>query len=89
MKFQLTDANGAAVSTATAHLALQMYSGGTPVGSPIDTTPPGSADAGDLFRFDGSQYTYNLSTKPLSVGTWQLQAHLDDGTVRTVTIGLK
>jgi hypothetical protein len=89
VKFRLTDASGLSVATAVARLSLQMYMGGQPVGTPIDATPPGNADVGDLFRYDGSQYIYNLSTKPLTVGTWQLQVRLDDGTVHGVAIGLK
>jgi hypothetical protein len=89
VKFPLTDAKGALVSAAVARLTLQMFSAGTVVGTPIDATPPGTADVGDLFRFDGSQYVYDLSTKPLSTGTWQVQVHLDDGTVHTVLIGLR
>ena len=89
VKFQLTDAKGVLISTAVAHLTLQMLSGGTPVGTPIDATAPGNADVGDLFRFDGTQYIFNLSTKPLTVGTWQFQARLDDGTVHTVAMGTK
>jgi FG-GAP-like repeat/FG-GAP repeat/PQQ-like domain len=89
VKFPLTDAGGLSVGTAVARLTLQMYAGGQPVGTPIDATPPGSADVGDLFRYDGSQYIYNLSTKALGVGTWQLQVRLDDGTVHGVAIGLK
>jgi hypothetical protein len=89
VKFQLTDANGALVATAVAHLTVQMLSNGTPLGTPIDATAPGSADVGNLFRFDGTQYIFNLSTKPLTTGSWQFQAHLDDGTVHTVALGTK
>jgi len=89
VKFQLADAKGTAVTTAVASLTLQMISGNTLDGTPIDATAPGNADVGDLFRFDGSQYIYNLSTMPLSTGTWQLQARLDDGTVHTVVLGMK
>ena len=89
VKFRLTDAGGLAVASAVARLTLQMYAGGQPLGTPIDATPPGNADVGDLFRYDGSQYIYNLSTKALAVGTWQLQVRLDDGTVHSVAIGLK
>ena len=89
VKFQITDANGVSVPTAVAQLTVQMLSGGAPVGTPIDATPPGSADVGNRFRYDGSQYIYNLSTKPLSAGAWQVQVHLDDGTVHSVVIGLK
>jgi len=89
VKFQLTGAGGAGVSTAVAHLTVQMLSNGIPIGDPIDATATGSSDAGDLFRYDGAQYIYNLSTKPLTKGLWQLQVLLDDGTVHTVTIGTK
>jgi hypothetical protein len=89
VKFQLTDANGAVVSTAVATLAVQMFSGGVPLGVPENATPPGNADIGNAFRFSSPQYIYNLSTKPLMQGTWQIQASLDDGTVHTVFFGLK
>jgi len=89
VKFQLTDAAGASVSNAIANLTVQMFSGSALTGTPIDATPPGSADTGNLFRFDGTQYIYDLSTKPFATGTWQIQARLNDGTVHTVLIGLK
>ncbi len=89
VKFQLSDATGASASNAVANLTVQMYSGGALSGTPIDATPPGSADSGNLFRFDGTQYIYDLSTKPFATGTWQVQARLNDGTVHTVLIGLK
>ncbi len=89
VKFQLTGAGGAGVSTAVTHLTVQMLSNGLPLGAAIDATAPGSADIGDLFRYDGTQHIYNLSTKSLTPGVWQLQALLDDGTVHTVTIGTK
>ena len=89
VKFRLTDTGGVSIATAVARLALQMFAGGQPVGTAIDATPPGTADAGDRFRYDGNQYIYNLSTKGLAVGTWQLQVRLDDGTVHSVAIGLK
>jgi len=89
VKFRLTDGSGASAAGAIAHLAIQLISNGAPVGTPIDATGSGSADAGNVFRYDGAQYIYNLDTTPLTVGTWQLQAILDDGTVHTVTIGLK
>jgi hypothetical protein len=89
VKFQLTDAKGTLISTAVAHLTIQMISGNTLQGTAIDATAPGNSDVGDLFRFDGTQYIFNWSTQPLSTGTWQLQARLDDGTVHTVVMGTK
>ncbi len=89
VKFKLLSAGGAAVSTAIAELTVQMVSGGVPVGTPIDATAAGSADSGNLFRYDGIQYIYNFDTTPLSMGTWQIQVKLDDGTVHTVLFGTK
>lgn len=89
VKFQLTDANGTQISTAVGHLTIQMISNNTLLGTPIDATASGNADVGDLFRFDGTEYIFNWSTKPVSAGTWQLQARLDDGTVHAVVMGTK
>lgn len=89
VSFQLTDANGALVSTAVATLTVQQISGSVLLGVPIDATAPGNSDIGNLFRYDGQKYIYNLSTKPLATGTWQVQVNLDDGTVHTVLIGTK
>jgi len=91
LKFQLKDANGGLVSTAAATLTVQKLSNNIPVGTPLNATPPGSASTGNVFQYQPGpgQYMYNLSTKPLSSGTWQLQVHLDDGSVHSTTIGLK
>ncbi|TAK07109.1 MAG: hypothetical protein EPO39_07310 [Candidatus Manganitrophaceae bacterium] len=89
VKFRLTDSNGALVSSAVANLSLQQFSGEDPVGDPIDATSVSGADSGSLFRFDGSQYIYNLDTRSLSAGTWVLRATLDNGSVYTIQIGLK
>jgi hypothetical protein len=89
VKFRLTDGSGAGVSGAVAHLALQLMSNGLPSGTAVDATPSGGADTGNLFRYDGTQYIFNLSTTALTTGVWQLQAILDDGTVHTVLIGAK
>lgn len=91
IKFQLGDANNGFVSTATATLTMQQLSGGVLQGTAEDAEGPGSADAGNQFRYDGTanQYIFNLSTVPLSRGTWQIQVHLDDGSVHVVAIGVK
>ena len=91
VKFQLTDATGAVVSTATGTVTVQQFSGSEPVNDPIDGVSSGGSNSGDFFRYDStsSQYIFNLSTQPLPTGTWQVQAHLDDGSVHTVMIGLK
>lgn len=89
VKFQLADYLGAPVADATATLALEKVDG-TPDGTEfIDAVASGSANTDSLFRYDGAQYVYNLSTKPLSVGTWSLRASLDDGSVRVAPVNLK
>lgn len=87
--FQLFDAAGNYVTDAVATLTLRKFSGEEPVGEPIDALGTSGADTGNTFRFSENQYIYNLNTKALSTGTWQLQVHLDDGTVQTILIFLK
>jgi hypothetical protein len=90
VKFRLTDASGLPVPNAHVILRVQYYSSSLPAGDAIDATPTGDADIGNVFQYDGSgQYHYNLATKSLSVGTWSLQAALNDGTVRSVFITIK
>ncbi len=91
VKFQLTNINGTYISTAVARILLQQYSANVPVGNPIDATSTIGADTGNFFRYDGTGnlYIYNLSAQGLSVGTWQIKVVLDDGTTKTVFIGLK
>ncbi|MCG3111157.1 MAG: PxKF domain-containing protein [Candidatus Manganitrophus sp. SB1] len=89
VKFQLFDENSLPVSTAIAHLSLQKISGTEPVGDPIDASSVSNADTGNQFRYSDDQYIYNLDTKPLSSGTWQLRAMLDDGSTHTIQIDLK
>ena len=89
VSFQLSDVNGTQITTAIATLTVQQISGDVLIGLPVDAIAPGNSDTGNLFRFDGQKYNYNLSTKPLSTGTWQGQVHLDDGSVRTFLVGVK
>lgn len=91
VKFQLADANGYFISSATAALTIQQFSGSEPAGDPVEVTSTSSADTGNYFRYSSAddQYIYNLNTRGLSIGTWQIQATLDDGTVKTAFLQLK
>lgn len=91
VKFQLTDAAGKYISSATATISLQKYSGEEPVGDPIDAISTNGADSGNNFRYSSTDnlYIFNLDTKGLSVGTWQIRVTLDDGTVQSGSISLK
>lgn len=81
VKFQLFDASGNPVSTATATITVDGNA----------ATSTGSSSTGNYFRYDptSQQYIFNLNTKPLSVGTHLIVVKLDDGTSRSLSISLK
>jgi len=60
-------------------------------GTEMEAVSTAAATTGNLFRYssDGNQYIFNLNTKPLSTGTWQIRIELDDGTSQYVNISLK
>jgi hypothetical protein len=84
VKFQLKDVNGQFIASAVAKLYLIDSNG-------QEITPSGNANPGNLFRYDTSdnQYIYNLTTKGLSAGNWQLKIVLDDGSLKSFTIVLR
>lgn len=90
VKFILRDANGYFVATAIAQIYLAKISDGI-IGSEIEPDSTSVATIGNLFRYDytDNQYIFNLGTKTLSTGTWQLRILLNDGTSRYATISLK
>ena len=88
MKFQLTDAQGNFITTATATIYVAKISNNV-VGTDIEAISTSAATDGPLFRETGNQYIFNLSSKTLSVGTWQIKAVLEEGTSKTVIISLK
>jgi hypothetical protein len=60
-----------------------------PSEEPIEIISTSKADTDSYFRVSEGTYIYNLNTKNLSVGTYQIRAALDDGTIRTVPLALK
>jgi len=91
VKFQLLDAAGRSITSATASLMLQLHIGSTPVGMPIPASSTSGGNSGNAFRYDlvDKQYIFNLNTRGLSVGAWQLMVTTDDGVTRTTYINLK
>jgi len=71
VKFQLCDVNGVNYSTSS---TVVHATGVAVVGMPNNITPDdsGNANPDNDFRYDGTQYIFNLSTKNLSTGAWQL-----------------
>ncbi len=91
VKFGLSFADGASASGATARLTLKKLTDNQPVGDPIAAESTSGADTGNLFRYDptGKHYIFNLSTRGLSKGNWEIAVSLDDGTRHTVRVALK
>lgn len=90
VKFRIADANGNYVSTALANLTYQKITDdilGT-FEEPISTS---QANEGNIFRYDSTDnlYIFNLGTRDMAKGTYQLYINLDDGTVHPVRISIK
>ena len=87
VKFQLTGASGA-ITNASANLTVAQISSNV-TGSDVEAVSTSAATTGNAFRYDSGGYIFNLSTKPLSKGTWQLKVDLHDGVSRIVDISLR
>jgi hypothetical protein len=88
VKFTAT-CDGSPVLTGVHTLQLVKWSNGTDSDPAIDATPRDAATTGNQFRLTGDQWHFNLDTKPLSKGVWQLIATLSDGSQHSVWIQLK
>jgi alpha-tubulin suppressor-like RCC1 family protein len=90
VKFQLKDANGNVIQSASLPIWATPLQGG-PTSAAIDeATYTDPATSGSSFRWDGSQYVYNWSTKGLKAGYYyRITVILDDGTTESVSIGLR
>ena len=91
VKFQLRDDQGNFVTDALAEISLFKLSNGVDGTVWEDAVSTAAATSGNLFRYDSTsnQYIFNLATKGLSIGTWQIRIDLDDGMSYYVKIGLK
>jgi hypothetical protein len=89
VKFQLAGAS-AGINNLSARLYLQRVGAGA-TGTVLEAISTSNATTGNLFRYDATsgQYIFNLATKTLSAGTYQLRIDLGDGVLRTVNITLR
>ena len=72
IRLQLTNASGGNASSADiAVTALRLVYVSTNTAGVVQDS--GNANADGNFRFDGSAYMFNLSTKGLASGTWSLE----------------
>jgi lysophospholipase L1-like esterase len=93
VKFQVTDFAEVPVATATARLStVRSYSAEMVPDEQVEEAPTNvAATSGNLFRYDPSerQYVFNLSTRGMKAGTYQLFIALDDGKQYTAIITLR
>jgi len=89
VKFKLTGPS-ASITTLAAILTLAKISNQV-TGTFVEAISSGAANAGNAYRYDAStqQYIFNLSTKALTAGTWDLQTDLGDGVPHTVRVSLR
>ncbi len=92
VKMTLTDCDGQPLATGVHTIQVSKFSSATTMDAPIDATPTDAATSGNQFRLtDAStgEWHFNLSTKGLSKGIWQIKATLSDGSTHTAFIELK
>ncbi|PYR48879.1 MAG: hypothetical protein DMF89_14380 [Acidobacteria bacterium] len=89
VKFQLTGAS-AALTNLPALIHVSPVSNGV-TGLELEAESTSAADSGNTFRYDApsGQYIFNLATKTLAQGTWQIRIDLQDGSPHTVMVSLK
>jgi hypothetical protein len=90
VKFQLKNASGALVQAIIAPLWLtpqKLSPMSAPVGEPTYSDP---VTSGTTYKWDGTQYQYNWSTKGLQTGYWyRIYAKFEDGTTQSVVVGVR
>jgi hypothetical protein len=87
VQFKLTGASDD-VTNAVATLSWTKTSSKV-TGTDLETVSTCSASTGETFKYSSGEYVFNLATKTLSTGTWQLSINLGDGVSRTVNISLE
>ena len=89
VQFKLTGWS-AGITDLTARLYVTKISNAV-LGTEWEAVSTSKAMSGNLFRYDSKKhlYIFNLSTKSLTKGTYQLRIDLGDGTLYTVNISLK
>jgi hypothetical protein len=87
VKFALTGAS-AGVTNLQATLWTRKVSAPA-AGQAAVAVSTSAATTGNLFRYTDGQYLFNLNTKPLQVGTYELRIDLGDGVPHTVVITLR
>ncbi|HEX5539976.1 MAG TPA: PxKF domain-containing protein [Micromonospora sp.] len=86
VKFAITDGAGIAVGPAEATLWWARVGAEEP---PTAAVFSGNSSVGNHLRGSDGQYHFNLSTRGIAAGSYELIIRLDDGTNHTVTVTLR
>jgi hypothetical protein len=92
VKMTLSACDGQPVASGVHTIQVSKFSSATTSDPAIDATPTDEATTGNQFRLaDAStgEWHFNLSTKALSRGIWQIKATLTDGSTHVAFIELK
>ena len=91
VKFRITDFDGQPVTAATATLStVRSYNtDGLQLDAEQEATTQGAANTDNLFRPSDGQYVYNLSTRGMAPGSYQLFIRLDDGKQYSAVFSLR
>jgi hypothetical protein len=89
VKFRLTGGSSS-ITNGVFRLYATKISNGV-AGTEAEAVSTSAADSGNMFRYSATDdlYIFNLATKPLGEGTWQLRIDLGDGELHTVTISIR
>jgi hypothetical protein len=79
LMFNLSLADGAPVTTATARLSVSAIGPDSTLADPLDISSGAAADNGSVFRFTGNHYQFNLGTLGWHPGRYRVTIALDDG----------
>jgi hypothetical protein len=88
VKFTLTDNGSPTCDLPPATIAVTRTAGGTP-GDVNESVYSMSADSGSNFRIDGCQYSYNLNSGALGVGTYRVDIKINGQVVGSAIFQLK
>lgn len=90
VKFQLKDVSGSYITTAVARIYLAKITDNV-IGTEEEAVSTSAASTGNQFRYDSTdnQYIFNLSTKNMSSGTWQIRIELSDGSSKVAIISIR
>lgn len=90
IRFKLSDANLKNVATATAKLNFSLINPNI-TGKILQPFSSDSASVDGVFKYDSKNmwYYYNLDSKGLTSGTWQIRADTNDGGSYTVNISIQ